>query len=165
MTQPLNIYGDDLIHTSGRHGADISSQRIDDLDVAALLYAIRERHRPGVAIDLGCGIGIPGLRFAVLGFTTILLDRIPIEQTVLRVSGLDQLLPLSYLMKDAITLDEADLPNELVLCYSQRFIHYGSYTTMIRRMSSNACTDHSKPSTRLTPRLTSRAGATLAIGA
>jgi len=130
MTQPLNIYGDDLINTSGRHGADISSQRIDELDVAALLYAIRERHRPGVAIDLGCGIGIPGLRFAVLGFTTILLDRIPIEQTVLRVSGLDQLLPLSYLMKDAITLDEADLPNELVLCYSQRFIHYGSYTTV-----------------------------------
>src|SRR5690349_21084819 len=131
MTQPLNVYGDNLTDTMGRHGADISSQRIDDLDVAALLYAIRERDRPGIAIDLGCGIGILGLRFAALGFVTILLDRVPVEQTVLRVSGLEQMLPLSYLMKDARALSEADLPNELALCYSQRFIHYLQFSDAV----------------------------------
>ena len=59
-----------------------------------------------------------------LGFKTLLIDWIPVNMTVLRVVGLNELLPLSYLMKDARALESADLPTEIAVCYSQRFIHY-----------------------------------------
>ena len=110
--------------TTGKHGADISSQRIDDLDVETILYALQLKERKGTSLDLGCGIGIQGLRLASLGFKTVLIDWIPVDMTVLRVVGLNELLPLSYLMKDARALESADLPSEIAVCYSQRFIHY-----------------------------------------
>lgn len=124
MNEPLNVYGDSLITTTGTHGADISSQRMDDLDVAAMLYALGLPNRTGAALDLGCGIGIQGLRFASLGFRTVLIDRMPADRTVLRASGLAALLPISYLMKDAKDLEAAELPADIAICYSQRFIHY-----------------------------------------
>lgn len=124
MVSPLNLYGDSLVKTTGRHGADISSQRMDDLDVETMLYALQLKEKKGTSLDLGCGIGIQGLRLASLGFKTVLIDWIPINMTVLRIVGLDELLPLSYLMKDVRTLESADLPTEIAVCYSQRFIHY-----------------------------------------
>src|SRR6185437_3503288 len=35
-TEPVNLYGDRLIRTTGSHGADIASQRLDELDREAL---------------------------------------------------------------------------------------------------------------------------------
>jgi hypothetical protein len=124
MTDSLNLYGDSLVKTTGKHGADISSQRMDDLDVETLRYALQVKEKKGAVLDLGCGIGIQGLRLASLGFKTLLVDWMPVDMTVLRVAGLDDLLPLSYLMKDARALESADLPAEIAICYSQRFIHY-----------------------------------------
>lgn len=122
---PLNLYGDGLVKTTGTHGADISSQRMDELDIAAMQYALKGKEKMrGAAIDLGCGIGIQGLRFASVGFKTVLIDCLPIESTVLKASGIDQLFPISYLMVDARKLGKPDLPDEIALCYSQRFIHY-----------------------------------------
>ena len=124
MVASLNLYGDSLVMTTGKHGADISSQRMDDLDVETILYALQLKDRKGTSLDLGCGIGNQGLRLASLGFKTLLIDWIPVNMTVLRVVGLNELLPLSYLMKDARALESADLPTEIAVCYSQRFIHY-----------------------------------------
>jgi acetyl-CoA acetyltransferase len=75
MIATLNACGDVLIRTTGRHGGDISSQRMDDLDIAALAYALQLKGTaPGAAIDLGCGQGMQGLRLAALGLDTLLID-------------------------------------------------------------------------------------------
>ena len=125
MTTPLNAHGDIVVTTTGTHGADISSQRIDDLDREALLHALRLEERSGaVAVDLGCGIGIQGLRFATLGLTSLLIDRLPVEMTILRATSLQEVLPISYLMKDVRDLRADDLPPCIAFCYSQRFLHY-----------------------------------------
>ncbi len=127
MTTPqtdLNLYGDQLVRTTGTHGADISSQRMDDLDIAAVMYAAQLNDRNRAALDLGCGRGVQGFRFATLGLGTLLIDQLPQEQTVLGVANLGELVPLSYLRKDARSLAIEDIPDNLALCYSQRFIHY-----------------------------------------
>jgi hypothetical protein len=124
VAEPLNLHGDRLLPTSGRHGGNIASQRLDDLDVLALQYALERRNQPAAALDLGCGLGLQGLRFATLGLATLLIDRLPVEQTVLRLAELAALLPIAYRQRDARRLVAADLPADLQLCYSQRFIHY-----------------------------------------
>jgi hypothetical protein len=124
VTQPLNLYGDRLFPTTGRHGGNISSQRLDELDVQALRYALQLRNQQAAALDLGCGLGLQGLRFATLGLRSLLIDRLPVEQTVLGRTDLAALLPISYLQRDARHLTAADLPARLQLCYSQRFLHY-----------------------------------------
>jgi len=125
--EKLNSYGDELIETTGFHGADIASQRMDDLDESALLHAIKVRSQAGVALDIGSGSGIQGLRFASLGIKSVLVDIIPAEQTVLKIRGLSELLPLAYLQKDANLIVHEDLPKEILFVYSQRFIHYLRY--------------------------------------
>ena len=93
----INLYGDKLLGTSGRHGADISSQRMDELDRTTIVFAAQMEDRECTAVDLGCGSGAHGLRLAALGLKSILIDQLPIEQTVLGMDGLVKLLPLSYL--------------------------------------------------------------------
>lgn len=39
LSDPLNEYGDRMVDTTGRHGADIASQRADWLDVSSALFA------------------------------------------------------------------------------------------------------------------------------
>jgi hypothetical protein len=124
MTNALNLYGDSLMKTTGKHGADISGQRMDDLDIETIVHAAKLADRKGAAIDLGCGFGAQALRLAALGYKTLMMDFLPVDMTVLRVAGLADLLPISYLMKDARTVQGGDLPSAVVICYSQRFIHY-----------------------------------------
>jgi hypothetical protein len=124
VTHHLNLHGDRLVPTSGRHGANISSQRLDELDIRALRYALDQSNRPAAALDLGCGLGLQGLRFASFGLPTVLIDQLPVEMTVLGLADLPALLPISYLQRYARQLAAGDLPAVLQLCYSQRFIHY-----------------------------------------
>ena len=51
--------------------------------------------------------------------------------TVLRIQGLTQLLPISYLQKDARTLTSEDFADEIGIAYSQRFIHYLRFSEAI----------------------------------
>jgi len=110
-----------------KHGTDIASQRMDELDVDTIIYALQICGDTGAAVDLGCGVGTQGLRLATLGFKTVLIDLTPIEMTVLHVAGISELLPLSYLQKDVRILKSTDLPANISICYSQRFIHYLTY--------------------------------------
>ncbi len=132
MQKDLNLYGDVLVKTTGKHGADIASQRMDDLDVEALHHALTIRDGKGTAIDLGCGLGIQGLRFASYGIRTILIDWLPAEMTVLRADGIDRLMPLSHIMKDAKSLVDSDMPDNISICYSQRFIHYLAFDDAVK---------------------------------
>jgi hypothetical protein len=119
---PTNVYGDDLDLAEGGHGAEIARQRMDALDREALAYALELGS--GCAIDLGCGAGVQGLRFAALGFETVLIDTLPHERTVLGAAEIDRVLPIRYLRTDARGLREDDLPARVALAYSQRFIHH-----------------------------------------
>ena len=63
METTLNLYGDRPISTTGAHGIDVASQRLDALDKEALEQVLQSGERLS-CIDLGCGFGWQGVRFA-----------------------------------------------------------------------------------------------------
>ncbi len=87
-SEPLNLYGDKVVATTGTHGADIASQRMDDLDKKCIEYALQLHDRDVYALDIGCGLGIQGVRLAVLGVKTLLIDILDISETVETLSRL-----------------------------------------------------------------------------
>ncbi len=124
--QRFNRYGDELRPTTGVHGADISSQRMDALDAAAVAHAfsVFKAQKPGHAIDLGGGSGVQALRFAALGVPTLLIDQLPAQQVCWHGSQLERFLPLQHVSLDVRDLRPHHLPPAISLLYSQRFLHY-----------------------------------------
>lgn len=120
----LNDFDDRVIETTGAHGADIASQRMDELDEAAMEYALDIRNGSVSALDLGCGLGIQGFRFSLVGIDTILVDILDITDRVETMNGLFDIGSLTFLQKDARELTSSDFPDNLKLAFSQRFIHY-----------------------------------------
>lgn len=122
----LNEYGDDAVSTTSRHGIDVASQRLDDLDRAALGYALDREDRG--AVDVGCGLGHQGIRFAMLGLETTLVDIMDVSD---RIETISELLfledSLAFQQVDARDLEVSDLPEDLVVAFSQRFVHYLRY--------------------------------------
>jgi SAM-dependent methyltransferase len=123
VAAPLNLYGDRLVATSGRHGGDIASQRIDDLDRACLEFCLAGR--PGAsAVDIGCGLGAQGFRLAALGAAVTLCDPVDISARVGQFNALFPAAPVRFLQRDARDLSAADFDQPLDIVYSQRAIHY-----------------------------------------
>lgn len=129
----LNTYGDALVQTTGSHGADIASQRIDPLDHQALAAALDFHPRKAVCIDLGCGLGLQGLRFAALGLECHLYDLLP-EPPLLRAVRELGALDLRYRAGDLRSLPDHALPARIDLAFSQRFIHYLRYAEALDLM-------------------------------
>ena len=123
MKPPLNLYGDALVPTSGRHGGDISSQRIDALDAACLEY-YQSLGAAASAVDIGCGRGAQGFRLAALGASVTLCDPVDIAARVSRFNGLFPANPVRFLQCDARDLSASDFAQPLDIVYSQRAIHY-----------------------------------------
>lgn len=68
----LNVYGDQCKVLSADKGADIATQRADDLDLSSVRYALA---RPGLAaLDVGCGAGGQAARLAGVGAVVTGLD-------------------------------------------------------------------------------------------
>lgn len=145
----LNEGGDKVITTTGDHGIDISSQRMDKLDRDALQYAltIYNHETPPTAIDLGCGLGIQGVRFSLLGMETTLIDLHDISKRIELLSNLFQIGDLQFVQKDVRSLDASDLPDDIALLHSQRFIHYLEFSEALELFRLFA--DHMKPASRL----------------
>lgn len=130
--EELTEGGDRVITTTGEHGIDISSQRMDRLDREALQYAlslyeespIALHEEPPSAIDLGCGLGIQGVRFSLLGMETTLIDLHDISNRIELLTDLFSTGSLRFLQKDVRELRSKELPEEISLLHSQRFIHY-----------------------------------------
>lgn len=123
MKPPLNLYGDKLVRTSGRHGGDIASQRIDALDTAVLAYCLSLG--PGVgAVDIGCGLGAQGFRLAALGASVTLCDPIDISARVAQFNALFPASPVRFLQRDARELTAGDFEHPLAIVYTQRCLHY-----------------------------------------
>jgi hypothetical protein len=135
---PLNAYGDRLVPTTGTHGGDIAGQRIDELDEQAIQYVLRNRADQPVCIDLGCGLGWQGARFAMLGARAFLFDLLPesqLVQTLRAAPGIE----LQYAAVDLRTVRADALPANIGMAFSQRFIHYVRYreaVTLVKKVAA-----------------------------
>lgn len=112
------------------YGTDVASVRMDELDLRALEHLLQmledvSQARP-VCVDLGCGHGVQGLRFALLGAAAHLYDRAPPSPLVTAVAR-DPSLELSYTCADVDQLTGDEIPSRIELAYSQRFLHYLPY--------------------------------------
>ncbi len=135
MDSSINAYGDHLLITTGRHGADIAAQRLDDLDREALIWICSNHSPQPVTLDLGCGFGWQGLRFSLIGADSYLIDLLkepPLISQIRMASGID----LTYISADlrgGITV----LPDVSIdLAFSQRFIHYLHYNEAVQLISN-----------------------------
>ncbi len=131
-----NNYGDLFIETTGAHGPDIAAQRLDDLDRASLQFALSTHSGNHWAVDIGCGRGTQGLRFATLGFKTLLVD---LQENSQRCAIINSLLGNSQvvaLQSDVRGLGPADLPDKIKILYSQRFIHYLTWEEAVSLLSN-----------------------------
>ncbi len=72
----LNLYGDQCTVLSANKGADIATQRADDLDLASVQYA---REHGGTVLDVGCGAGGQAARLAAVGAYVVGLDMPELE--------------------------------------------------------------------------------------
>jgi SAM-dependent methyltransferase len=119
----LNLYGDSLLKTTGQHGADISSQRIDDLDKENLKYVLDNDNLKG--LDVGCGYGFHSIRLSLLNTEMYLIDLLSISKHFETINNTLKLhFPIKYQTLDVNKLQSKDIPNDLDFLYSQRFIHY-----------------------------------------
>ena len=68
----LNLYGDQCTVLSANKGADIATQRADDLDQESIRHA--QKHAGLAALDVGCGAGGQAARLAGVGAHVTGLD-------------------------------------------------------------------------------------------
>jgi SpoVK/Ycf46/Vps4 family AAA+-type ATPase len=107
-------------------GRNVSSQEIDDLDREAAEYALSLRaskKNRRTAIDLGCGDGIGGVRFALSGIDSILYD-LAFPRTLLRLMQEYRLGNIKKIARDMAQITENHLPHNVDVVYSQRALHY-----------------------------------------
>ncbi len=131
MPHTLNAYGDQSTHKMAGFGNDISSQRLDDLDKAAISCLLRN---PGSTfLDLGCGEARVGLAASLIAGSTILVDAVDLSQKVQKFRALMHA-PVRFLHLDAKALTPDLLP-PLHIAYSQRFIHYLRYAEALDLLS------------------------------
>jgi SAM-dependent methyltransferase len=122
---PLNLYNDTIVDTTGLHGADIASQRMDELDLEALRFTVSFSEAPEkVALDLGCGLGFQGIRLAMLGWQSFLYDMLDIHDRIALIREVVGVQGLEFRKLDLRQATSNDFPLTIGLVYSQRFIHY-----------------------------------------
>jgi 2-polyprenyl-3-methyl-5-hydroxy-6-metoxy-1,4-benzoquinol methylase len=119
----INKYGDTLIKTTGQHGADISSQRIDELDKENIKYVLDGNNFEG--LDVGCGFGFHSIRLNLLNVKMHLIDILDISEHFDKLNNTIRFnFPLDYKKLDINQIKQEDISNDLDFIYSQRFIHY-----------------------------------------
>ena len=120
----VNQYGDQFVSTTGRHGVDIASQRLDELDRRALSWVLSRTSSSPVIVELGSGLGWQGFRLAMLGAWSYLYDFLPPSSRILHFCQ-EERLGVYFWSGDLRRLKPEDLPGPPVdLVFSQRFIHY-----------------------------------------
>lgn len=78
LTEKFNPYGDQKKFIAHGHGADIASQRADDLDMSALAIT----NGRTFSIDLACGAGGQALRMAKQGAKVLALDIVDMSNII-----------------------------------------------------------------------------------
>jgi hypothetical protein len=138
-------YVEEPAQSTPSHGADIASQWIDRLDLEALRFAVSRRIPKRVALDLGCGVGMQGIRFAVFGCRSVLYDIADIGEPIARARRALGIPELEFRQIDLRQATVEDFPPEVGVAYSQRFIHYLRFeeasrllATLARRLCAKA---------------------------
>ena len=135
--ETLNTSGDRLIPTTGIHGGDISSQRVDELDSLCLNFVL-QLHRAGtvpIAVDLGGGCGAQSRRMAELGADVVLID---LTDQRSRVSSFNKSIgrdAIHFYKRDVTSIDFLSLSASFNVIYSQRMmgcIRYGDLDKLFR---------------------------------
>ena len=113
------MYGDDLSRLAGTgHGADIGSQRMDDLDQLAVKYLAGLPQDMRVACDMGCGKGGLVSHLCDTGAVVTGVDVNPMPDTPVFTHG-----RATYIQADLRDTDFSFLEGvNVVTC--QRTIHY-----------------------------------------
>lgn len=127
----LNDYGDALPKNTGKSGANISSQRMDDLDDMCIKYAQElnvSKRKQYKALDLGCGDAIMGLNLSLAGYKVLLYDEAPIPKMLYEIRDSYSRVSLKFRNIDLSKTKKSDFPiNGVDIIYSQRFLHYLKY--------------------------------------
>jgi hypothetical protein len=110
--------------TTASHGVDIASQWTDELDLETLRFVVSPKIPKRVALDLGCGVGTQGVRFAVLGCKAVLYDLVDIGERVEQINHVLGIRGLEFRKLDLRLATAEDFPAQAGVAYSQRFIHY-----------------------------------------
>jgi hypothetical protein len=132
-----NCYGDCLEVTGPGFGQEISAQRLDYLDIACIEFAIKciqNAQTPLKTVELGCGKGIQSLRLALLGFEAHSYD---IQSADNVFTSANQAYPLCRIRHHQIDLlSSFNVPDEICLCFSQRFLHYAPFERALGILST-----------------------------
>ena len=129
--EKLNIYGDVQIPTTGSHGANISQQRMDELDIECLRHIDDLRcnnpEAPVLAVDLGGGSGAQSRRMAGHGANVLLIDLMDQQSIEGMVDLPHKKGSIRFLQCDVRFVPQTQWPNPVDCIYSQRALHYLAY--------------------------------------
>ena len=107
------------------HGTDIATQWLDELDLESLRFVVSpQMPKKRVAVDLGCGLGVQGIRFSMLGCRATLYDLVDIGDRIESVRHSLGVQKLEFKHLDLRRATPEDFPPVVGLAYSQRFIHH-----------------------------------------
>ncbi len=136
----INSQGDLLVETTGRHGPDVSSQRTDALDLAALEFARKAAlcHAPAVAVDLGAGLGAQTARFVAAGMSVLMVDLVPRQGIVDELNLRYGQGRVSAFVGDVRRMPPGEMPREVHILYSQRMLHYLRHAEAARVLAAFA---------------------------
>jgi SAM-dependent methyltransferase len=130
--QSLNLYDDKPKFLAAGHGADIASQRADDLDMMAI-ERTRERTRLRsftFAIDIACGAGGQAIRLAQEGATVVATDIADMTDIIQFMSaGLPGRVTFAQLDMRCLDKLHVELQADVIIC--QRAIHYLPFSEAI----------------------------------
>jgi cyclopropane fatty-acyl-phospholipid synthase-like methyltransferase len=141
--EPLNIYGDTLLSTTGMHGGNISSQRIDELDEACLTF-IEELRAKGIApfaIDIGGGNGAHACRMAASGADVTFVDLTDQRAAIAAFNASSGRSAIRFHHADIRTIDLSAVSPPFHVIYSQRMmgcIRYGELRSLLEQLSRHA---------------------------
>lgn len=139
----LNGYGDVLLPTTGFHGGNISSQRVDELDRACLEF-IASRRSDGVnpiAIDIGGGNGAHARRMAELGAEVTFIDLTDQRQQVDEFNAALGRTAIRFVQADARTVELHTISPPFDVIYSQRMmgcIRYGELRSLLESLYAHS---------------------------